>query len=280
MPSNRRAGFTLIELLVALVIFVMVAASLYRVLNVSQQTARTQTEKAAMQGNLRTGLQLAMAELQELWTDQPGPTVGSAITAMSSTSMSYRAMRGMGMTCAPLTTTSVTIRRSSWTGLVAPDNTQGVYVFDQGASEPLESDDSWREATISSVANGTCTDGGAALVLTVSSLGGSVATIVQDNPVRTWQAMQLSRVTTDGRVWLAMGVAGGALTPLAGPLTSTGILIEYEDSDGNATVTPANVKSIILHLYGETDRAVNTFGGTTALISDSMVVRVQLRNGR
>jgi len=279
MSRRRRAGFTLVELLVALVIFVLVAASLYRVLNVSQRTSRTQTEKAAMQGSLRTGLQLALSEIQELWTDEG---VGSAITAMSATSMSYDAMRGIGMTCDAPTNTSITLRRNSWTGLLAPLQNQGVYLFDEGPSASSENDDVWRFATITNVANSTCPDGiTAAIVLTTTDLV-DVANVKFPGPARTYEPMQLGLVASGGRNWLGIA-SGGALTPLAGPLASTGtaLKLEYYDEDGAETATPSEVKSIILRLYGETDRMANANeSGTTTLLSDSMIVRVQLRNGR
>ena len=150
MPSRSRAGFTLVELLVALVIFTLVAGSLYRVLNVSQRTSRSQTEKAAMQGGLRTGVQLALAEIQEIWTDQA--RLQSAITSMNSTAMTFEAMRGLGVTCVAMAAlTTVTIRNNAtWTGYEPPEVGQGIYLFSQGPEKNSENDDVWREAVISS----------------------------------------------------------------------------------------------------------------------------------
>ena len=279
MSSRIRAGFTLVELLVAVVIFTLVGGSLYRVMNVSQRTSRTQTEKAAMQGGLRTGLQLALAEIQEIWTDQPANA--SAITAMSSTGMSFRAMRGFGLTCAAVNATTITVSdNASWTGFDDPSVGQGIYLFSQGAQPETENDDVWREATISGVAAGVCADGiTPAFVLTVTGLA-SFANVQMPAPVRTHEPMQIGLVADAGRNWLGIG-AGGGLTPMAGPLTSTGLRFEYKDAAGVETTTLQNVKSIILRLYGETDRAANkTFSGTTEALQDSMIVRVQLRNGR
>ena len=280
MPRSRRAGFTLVELLVALVIFVLVASSLYRVLNVSQQTSRAQTERAAMQGSLRTGIQLAMAELQEIWTDDVDNL--SAITAMSATSLSYRAMRGLGLTCGLQTTSTITI--TNWTGLTAPTVGQGIYLFDQGATESSEADDSWWEGVISGVATGTCNNGVATVasyVLSVTGIAGPLTNVKVPGPVRTWEAMQFGLVASGGRNWLGMRVPGGAMTPLAGPLNSTGLLIRYWDDATVETADPNDVKSITLELYGETDRAANrNFSGTTESLGDTVRVRVQLRNGR
>ena len=285
MTPHRRAGFTLVELLVALVIFVLVAASLYRVLNVSQRTARTQTEKAAMQGSLRSGLQIALAEIQELWSDEGVGSVagaGSALTAMTATNLTYEAMRGLGISCAPMTTTTITIRENTWRGLMTPAAGQGIYIFDQGANESVTTDDLWHDRVISGVAAGTCTGGGGAHVITLSVALPSVATIQVPGPARTHEPMQLGLVASGGRNWLGIA-AGGALTPLAGPLRSSGtaLALEYKNKDGNTTATPSQVKSIILRLYGETDRmTTQNIGGTPTLLQDSMIVRVQLRNGR
>jgi prepilin-type N-terminal cleavage/methylation domain-containing protein len=282
MPSHRRAGFTLVELLVALVIFVLVAASLYRVLNVSQRTARTQTEKAAMQGSLRSGLQLAMAEIQELWSDDDAILPGSAITAMTATAMSYNAMRGLGLTCGTPTNTTITLRRNTWTGLLFPAANQGIYVFDEGASSATENDDLWHAGTITAVGSGTCPDGAAATVLTVSGIVASFANVKVPGPVRNHEPMQLGLVSSGGRRWL--GIAGtGSLTPLAGPLKSSGTALDfkYYDDQGDITAVPSEVKSIVFRLYGETDRmATQNIGGTATILQDSMIVRVQLRNGR
>jgi prepilin-type N-terminal cleavage/methylation domain-containing protein len=282
MPSRRRAGFTLVELLVALVIFVLVAASLYRVLNVSQRTARTQTEKATMQGSLRSGLQLAMAEIQELWSDDDALLPGSAITAMTATALSYNAMRGLGMTCGVQTNTTITLRLNTWTGLLFPAANQGIYVFDEGALSSTEDDDLWHNGTITAVGSGSCPDGGAATVLTVSGIAASYANVKVPGPVRNHEPMQLGVVASGGRNWL--GIAGtGSLTPLAGPLKSSGTALDfkYYNAQGVITTVPAEVKSVVFRLYGETDRmTTRNIGGTMQLLQDSMIVRVQLRNGR
>lgn len=277
---SRIGGFTLVELLVALVIFTLVATSLYNVLNVSQRVSRTQAERGVLQGSLRTGIQLAVAELQEIWTDDIENA--SAITAMTPTSLSYRGMRGLGLTCGAQTATTIVV--NNWTGLSVPSTGQGVYVYDIGTDDD-ENDDSWREGTITGVATGTC-DGITSYTLTVSSLtagvsGASMATVPVPGPVRTYEAMQFGLVTSGGRNWLGLGVAGGALTPLAGPLNSTGLLIEYKAANGSTTTDPAEVKSIVLRLYGETDRAANAvLSGATRILGDTVQVRVQLRNSR
>ncbi len=281
--SSPRRGFTLVELLVALVIFVLVTGSLYRVLNVSQRAARTQTEKAAMQGGLRTGLQLAIAEIQELWTDDERDS--SAITAMTTTQLNYVAMRGFGITCTDDPTVSeIRVRQSGYSGLSAPAPGQGIYLFGENVDN-TQVDDGWYDYVISDVAPGLCADGTSlAWVLTVT--GGPAPVGAQGKcpcPIRTHESMVLGLVAANGRNWLGIGgtATGGVLTPLAGPLSATGLTFEYLDESNNDAVATDAVRSIKMVLYGETDRAANKglFGNVTTL-NDSMTVRVQLRNGR
>jgi prepilin-type N-terminal cleavage/methylation domain-containing protein len=283
MSSRSRAGFTLVELLVALVIFVMVAGSLYKVLNVSQRAARTQTEKAAMQGTLRTGLQIAIAEIEEIWTDQfgvSGPT--SAITAMTTTRVTYDAMRGFGTTCIDPAAagTSITMRESTYSGISDPVAGEKASLFVEGPSQNTQSDDLWRDYDITNVGPGVCTDGQPAYVLTVSGIDITDMLLPGPLPVRIHQAADLGLVAANGRNWLGLGT-GTTLTPLAGPLTSTGLLFQYYDGTNTPTTIPANVRSIVLRLYGETDRQGNQgLSGNVTLLNDSMTVRIQLRNGR
>jgi prepilin-type N-terminal cleavage/methylation domain-containing protein len=282
MSSRSRLGFTLVELLVALVIFVLVAGSLYRVLNVSQRAARTQTEKAALQGGLRTGLQLAIAEIQELWTDEADGT-GSAITAMTATQLNYEAMRGFGLTCADPTATVITVRKDgTYSGLSIPNENQGIYLFAENI-EDTQNDDVWYDYVIDQVTTGTCEDGISPAWLLAVTGPGPAGVGPCPCPVRTHESMVLGLVAANGRNWLGIGTTalGGVMEPLAGPLTTTGLRFTYLNDVNQTAGATDEVRSIKLVLYGQLDRPANQglFGNIT-LLEDSMTVRVQLRNGR
>src|SRR5262245_34105510 len=95
--SRADAGYTLAELLVAVTLALVVTGLIYRSLQIMQSTTRAQSERSALQGNLRLAGQLMTAELEELQVNSGAGT--SDIVNMSDTSITYRAMRGAGMTC-------------------------------------------------------------------------------------------------------------------------------------------------------------------------------------
>jgi len=256
---------------------------------VSQRAARTQTEQAAMQGTLRTGLQIAMSEISEIWTDQPAATPTSAITNMTATQLTYEAARGFGISCSAPIATAMYLRKSTYSGVSynlsagGPAALQGMYIFDEGASDQTQNDDAWHDFTISNVTPGSCADGQPAWVVEVTSNipAGVLATLKWPGPVRIHESTVLGLVAADGRNWLGIGTSGAGLTPLAGPLTTAGLSFSYRDASNAVTGNPNNVKSIVLKLYGEVDRAANQgLSGNVSLLSDSITVRIQLRNGR
>jgi len=276
-----RSGFTLVELMVALILFVIVGGAMYRLLNVSQRVSRTQTEKANMQGGLRTGVQLAVAELQELWADDVSGA--SAIVSMTDTELHYNAMRGIGVSCVTPTTTQLVIRRATYNGLITPTGADyDAYLFVEN-NEDIEGDDAWLAVNVTGVANGVCTDGAAGIQLSLTGVA-SVAGVQAIAPVRIYELMELGQVTADGRNWLGIGREGIGedLQPLAGPLETNGLDFDYRDDFNAPTTNVNNVKTIVLRLFGESERSGNTRGvsSQTALIRDTVTVRVHLRNAR
>jgi prepilin-type N-terminal cleavage/methylation domain-containing protein len=280
---RSRAGFTLVELLVSLILFVLVGGSIYRVLNVSQRAARTQTEVAAMQGGLRTGVQVAISELQELWTDSDAGT--SAITGMTNTKVTYYGMRGLGFTCSDANEAQIKVRRSSYSSVrgTNPGPPHRLWVFaDKDPNDDM--DDEWLSSPINSAPSaGNCDDGEPAMLIVIGGLGGKSGNVGNPAPIRTDELIELGLVTVDGRDWLGIGRAGMGqdLTPLAGPLLTNGLLFEYKNATNGDPASVSDVSSIIMTLQAETDRAVNRgISSRTELLSDTVRVRVQLRNGR
>jgi hypothetical protein len=98
--------------------------------------------------------------------------------------------------------------------------------------------------------------------------------------------MELGEVANAGRNWLGLAREGSSdplLKPIAGPLQTNGVEFKYYDATNTEIfANPEDVKTIVMRLFGETDRAGNKGGlsGVTQLLQDTVTVRVQLRNAR
>ena len=288
---NHR-GFTLVELLVVLLIMVIVTGGIYRLLNSTQRLTRAQTEKIDLQSNVRTASIVIPAELREINT-----VVGAAtstrtdILAADATSITYRAMRGLGFLCGGSTQASLRIMNSTLTGvrttiLVPRDS---IYVFNEGASSDFASDDTWESGRITNVAAGICSTGEAATILTINpALTTAAPALVAGTPVRTFEVMKLALYVSGGQSWLGMQnvSAGGNMEPLLGPLqANSGIQVSYLDANGTATTAPnaaalAATKSIVVTINGVSSQVVSTGGGNAnqGYVYDRLTSQVSLRN--
>lgn len=280
MSTHRRGGFTLIELLVSLVMLILVATAMFSTLTTMQRVTRRQTGVAQMQGSLRSGLQLIQTELQEIATNNAAAT--SDIRSLSATAVRYRAMRGIGESC-EVSATGVKIRQSSYNGLHAPTTGRdGLLLFLEGADSTLTTDDSWLELTPIVVTASNCPDGDAAWTVTTPVATPALAWV--PGPIRTYEEMAIGFKTDAGQNWLgirSLGLGEAELIPVVGPLDANGVGFLYYDVDGNETATASAVASIVITLRGVTDRTVNVgVGSTLAIATDSLSVRVQLRNSR
>ena len=280
MGVEQRRGFTLVELMVALVLLVIVGGGMYSLLVTMQRVNRRQTEISGMQGTLRTGLQLVQSELQEVATNSPAGS--SDILSMSATSITYRAMRGMGETCS-VTTTAVKIRQSSYSGLRTPTSPrEGLLLFVDGDTAKA-ADDRWFRTDSPTITSSTCPDGSPAWSFSVTLTAPAVAdSITVPGPVRTFEQMQLGVISDGGQNWLgirSISAGDAALLPVVGPVTSNGVGFGYFDGNVSATGTPASVKTIVITLRGITQKLANTgTAGALTILRDSLTVRVQLRN--
>jgi prepilin-type N-terminal cleavage/methylation domain-containing protein len=286
---RHQRGFTLIELLIALVMMGIVTAGLYSMLIRTQRLTRAQTEQLDLQSNVRTTALVVPSELRELNTFvgaiDPGPQVD--ITEALPTSITYRAMRGLGFLCQPSTATEIRLLKATWTGYRDPavnDHGDGAYIFLENQKD-LTSDDAWQQTAISSVTAGTCGVNTPAIVLT-NALGAIPAGLETGTPVRTYERMKLALYQTGGKSYLgAQSVSGGAaLEPLLGPLkdddnVAPGLSFKYLDAAGNVTAAKANIKSIVLTVRGVTEGKISRSGGDhIAQGTDSLVTMISLRN--
>ncbi|MEE8268119.1 MAG: prepilin-type N-terminal cleavage/methylation domain-containing protein [Gemmatimonadales bacterium] len=283
MASSSR-GFTLMELMIALVVFAIAAGAISKFALNSQRLSQAQVEIIAMQSNLRTGILVVPTELREL----AASGTGSDILAMASTSITFRAMRGVGFMCQ----ISPTEIRLLDTGSIPFYGTRviiagrdSVIVFVE--NDPDDSlDDAWLVLQPTAVDLASTCGVNAAVRLTFNDFSGLLTNGVADlqvgGPVRSFEVMQLAQMTSGGATWLgARSVSGGQATlqPVLGPLQVNGLLLEYFTGTGVATTAPTAVRQIRITLRGLTQRAVSrTLEDSRAFLQDSLITTVTLRN--
>ena len=280
---NHR-GFTLIELLVALVIMLIVTGSIFTLLNTTQRVSRAQAERVDLQSNVRTGSIVIPNELREINTFEGGLIDQNDILDVpTETSVTYRAMRGIGFVCQTPTESELRVSAGTWSGTRLPVALRdSAYVFLEGADPDISTDDSWQPVRISAVALGSnC--GSAAYAFTISPVVPILTSVSVGSPVRLYEVMQLSLYVSDGKSWLgARSVsANEALQPVLGPLADgSGLAFKYLDKNGNETAVTGDIKSIRLTIHGITDHAIVKGGSAGAVqqIDDSLVSEVLLRN--
>ena len=278
--NHARAGFTLVEMLLAMIIFVLTVSLIYASMQLMEKVQRTASEKAGSQLTLRSGSQTVAVELREV--NNVAGVGTSDLVAITGSSVTYWAMRNSGMTC-QVANNEVRIRLGpTYSGYRLPDMpSDSLLVFADHDSVSV-ADDEWVQAPVlGSVSASTCPDGAAALAIGTSGL--VVADYQVPGPVRTFELMQLAITTSGGRQYVgAQSLSGGGgMQPVIGPITSGGLQFVYRDSAGAITTVPSAVRTIDLTVYSETSRPVTTLGGGVgALLSDSLALRILLRNAR
>lgn len=284
MRSGRR-GFTLVELMIALILMSVVGTVIYRLVSSTQRVATAQAERMLLQSNVRTGALVVPAELREIATNAAGQT---DLVQIAADSVTYRAARGIGFTCA-VTSTQVKIRNSAvlpYSGLRGVSAGRDSLLLFVESDPTTAADDRWVRLAVSSVATSTCGSDPAIAVTTPNFLallpGGLLSTVVVGGPVRVEEVMRLKGYASGADRWVgAQSVsAGESVQPILGPIAANGFRLAYFDSVGATTTVPASVRTIQVTLIGVTERAVARGGnsGPNALIQDTLVTRVMLRN--
>ena len=300
-PGLRR-GFTLVEVMVALVLLGMVSVVLYQTLISTQRVTDALHQRGNLQSGLRAGGLTVPSELQQL-------TIGSAstldsvtdISAITDTSITYRAMRGFYTLCQSTTDattlTAVRVLPSPFTSEYrTPASTDSALVFWEGDTLSTY-DDTWIPVGISGVATTTCSypssPASTKVAYTIGLTGSGIpsayalARLYPGAPIRTFETNELLLYGSGGSEWLGLSVNGGSAEPVLGPLAPTsgtvyGFQLTYYDSTGSAlAATSANIpkiRTIGVMLRGVTSSQVAAAGRTRSLIYDSLMAVVTLRN--
>jgi prepilin-type N-terminal cleavage/methylation domain-containing protein len=284
MGAGRR-GFTLVELMIALLLMTIVGTVIYKLLQSEQRVSTAQAERMMMQSSVRTGALVVPSELRELSTTAGGQT---DLVHIATDSITYRAARGVGFTCA-VTSTQIKILNTTvlpFNGLRAISPGRDSLLLFVDGDPGKATDDIWVRLPVSSVATSTCGSNAAIAVNTPDFLallpGGLLSSVVVGGPVRTEEVMRLKSYASGGQQWVgAASLSGGdAVQPILGPISADGFHMDYFTGDGTATNTPSAVRVIRITLIGLTERAVAQGGvsGPNAVLRDTLVTRVLLRN--
>ena len=283
MPRSSR-GVTLVELVVAMALLTLLTAAALRAMLALGRQSVAVAEHATVQAGVRSGLLLAQSELRELGADGAGPD----LLRMATDSVTFRAMRGFGVTCA-VSAARVLVRAEppvSFNAVraIAPGRDSLLLFVEGDTASRL--DDRWIRSPVLSVGVSSC--GGVAAMafgtadLTAQLAPGALTDLVVGGPVRAFEVMRLAEYSSGGQRWLGLAsVSGGeTIQPVAGPLALDGLTLEYLAGDGVATLTPAAVRRIRATLVGSSERPVARLwnGGPNALVVETVSTTLSLRN--
>jgi hypothetical protein len=230
-------------------------------------------------------------------------SVGSDIVSMTDSSIDFNYTIGTSIACTtPVTTTIVIPTTGTLTGgnaltswIAKPGNGDVVYVFDEGASATIATDDSWKQYTVTSLtmASGACDAGfNAASAATMVLSSNASFTILKGAPIRYVRRVHYSLYQAADNKWYlgyctpACGVVN-AINPIAGPFQSyvasttndsSGIRMTYYDSTNTVTATTSQVARINITLRGQTQSYLHTTGMQRGVYHDSLSMSIALRN--
>ena len=281
--SLKPRGFTLVELMVGLLLLGIISVGIYRVLVKNQQLYQTNAQKVDVGQNLRAAAAILPAELREI------DAADSDIVGMGSDSMRIRAFRVMGVSCgvpvlgAGLTGLTLNVRQAMTYGVRNFQTGDSILIFYDGDSTK-QSDDAWVPGVITAgPAASTCaTDLKASYLMTVSlrsnGWANTVGGILKGAPVRAFETVTYRNTqATDGKYYVSYRNSSG-LTPLVGPLTSSGLAFAYYGSNGSVTATRTAVTRIQIALSYLSSATVRQANGSMDNIRQSDTLQVALRN--
>lgn len=279
---TARAGVTLIELLIVMVLGLIVIAGAFNTLLSQGEAYGTLNAMAATQQDNRMGIDLLTAELREV---SPNPSVltDSDITAASSTSIQFRALRDFGIIVAqhPINKKITVVPRGVWSS--GAGDSVLVYVDDD---QSVAHDDDWQRGELKSASAVSCPNTTLSLALgTILPVGSTctelelITAMQHDNifpggPVRAFDLVTYAVDTWDGVPMLLRTEGGGEPIPVLRVQDDDGFELRYFDEAGNEitgtsldAASRASVRRIQVVLRGER-RSVRADTYQDALVTD------------
>jgi prepilin-type N-terminal cleavage/methylation domain-containing protein len=278
-----RRGFTMVELLVALVLMGIVSTAVYTLLTNNQRLYRQQTQRIELNDNLRSATAILPSDLRELNASDPA---GSDIIEMTDSSITYKAMRNLYITCVQANGGDIYLT-PAMIGLrgVVPEFDSLLVFADRRTN--IVSDDVWLHVNVTQVSTGNnCPGGQPSLRVSVNPSIQGTDSVLAGYPVRGFEVVDVRRyVDASGVVWLgarrlSQSSGWSGIQPVVGPLQTGGFRLAYFDRAGVVTADPLQVARIAITVIGRTAEPVRLSTGSIGYLADSLITQVALRNNR
>lgn len=283
--TNRR-GFTLVEMLTALVLLGIVGTALYQLLVNNQRLYQEQTQRVQVNENARAAISILPGEVRELNAGDPAE---SDVVAMTASSLSYKAMRGLYVLCQPPNTGAlqVTVDNTLFYGLRRLDPTRDSVLIFAENDDATRMDDGWLHADVTSATTGTaCPGGTASLQLQLAGVtAGQLGGVLDGSPLRTYEVAQiLTYADAYGAQWLGgrafakASQSWGGTQPIVGPVSASGLQLVYYDTTGAVTAVAADVARIGITVESRSSRMTAQGAAGMDYMLQDLVTHVAVRN--
>lgn len=263
LTCRRERGLTVVELVFALGLLAVVMTAAGRLLLSQKRLYRELGQRADLNDNLRAGAAILTADL---WSADARE---GDLLAIGPDSIRLRAERRFAVVCGA-SGADLWMWRSLSFGVrdLAPGDSLLVYAGPDSA---------WQGGVVTSgPTSAVCPDSTPAERVGVTLAGPMPAA---GTPVRGFEVVTYrSYRASDGSYYLGLRDAG-ALQPLAGPLVPGGLLLTFFDSAGAVTSDARAVGAVRIRVRARSAEPV-TRRGVTAVLDDSVVTWVTLRNNR
>lgn len=276
--SLRPRGVTLVEMIVTITLLALVSGVALQLLLRQHWTGEAQSERAALQGTMRAAVLYLENEIRELGGSPGDPD----IMVFAAESLTYRAMRSAGISCA-LSPTALTVSLSDLHGYRAPQAGRDSLLLFMDGVPTTASDDRWLHLPLVSVSGGSC-GGRPGLVLgtTIDTAATPLSGFPPLAPFRTFEIMQTRLYSSGGDYWVGARSVSAAeiIQPLAGPFLVHGLAMQFLDSLALPAVSAAGIRSVDITLRGVSASPIRTGAGMglPQRRTDSLSTRVMLRN--
>jgi hypothetical protein len=266
--------------MVALTLTGVVCGTVYLLLRNNQRLYREQAQRIELSDNLRAAMAIVPIDLREL---DAGDAAGSDIIAMTDSSLTYKAMRNLYLTCAATAGRTLHLD-TAMLGLRPLDPEFDSLLVFADSQPTLTQDDHWIHVNVTAVTKDTGCHGQSGLRVSVSPAIQAAESVLAGYPVRGFEVAEVRRYADGlGAEWLgarrySKSSGWSAIQPFAGPLEDRGLRLAYYGRDGSATQDPSLVARVSVTIMGRSPQRVQLRGGGWRSLVDTAIAQVALRN--